>query len=54
VRAGASSDVKTLTSASAKPFLRELEAQNKINLVLGNSRIKIYVPGQKEEVEAAS
>ena len=37
-----------------KPFLRELEAQNKINLVLGNSRIKIYVPGQKEEAEAAS
>ena len=34
-----------------KPFLRELEAQNRINLVLGNSRIKIYVPGHKEEVE---
>ena len=36
-----------------KPFLRELEAQNKIDLVMANSRIKIYVP-IKEQAKAAS
>lgn len=42
-----------------KPFLRELESKNDIELVLSNSRIKIYVPTQKkaekeETSEAAS
>lgn len=36
-----------------KPFLKELEAQNKINLVLANSRIKIYVP-EHEKINATS
>ncbi|MFX0132251.1 MAG: hypothetical protein ACFFDN_01265 [Candidatus Hodarchaeota archaeon] len=37
-----------------KPFLRALEEKNRINLVLSNSRIKIYIPGIKKEAEAAS
>ncbi|NVM05238.1 MAG: hypothetical protein HWN67_23165 [Candidatus Helarchaeota archaeon] len=37
-----------------KPFLKELEEKNRINLVLTNSRIKIYVHGTKKEAEAAS
>ena len=36
-----------------KPFLRGLEEQNKIDLVLANSRIKIYVP-VREQAKAAS
>lgn len=36
-----------------KPFLKELEERNRINLVLANSRIKIYVSGTKK-AEAAS
>ncbi|MHA1377360.1 MAG: hypothetical protein ACTSRG_03150 [Candidatus Helarchaeota archaeon] len=36
-----------------KPFLKELEAQNKINLVLANSRIKIYIP-TKEKAKTAT
>ena len=36
-----------------KPFLKELEAQNAIDLILANSRIKIYVPAQKK-AKAAS
>ncbi len=37
-----------------KPFLKELEEKDRLNLVLANSRIKIYVSGAKKEAEAAS
>jgi len=36
-----------------KPFLRDLEAQNKIDLVIANSRIKIYIP-VSQKAQAAS